>query len=254
MSAIKQNLKQESTLQRRNSLLSSVNDNLSKIEHRGHPLRVIDDNTTYESLKQELNPPPKPNPPNINNQLMNKQPPLTTMSPKKYPLKTAQSQPILGNLPKTGGFFANSHNQIQQQRLQSIALKQGFKDVNSLLKNLGDIKISNELLTASLSPVKSNVINNNNNNNPIEKCVSLPLNVSNNTFQSDNLAVMAKNMNNNNKDLMGDSDSGISTPVSPININQSQSEIPLFDSDVQCTFNGTTKLKSIKTGIKCNKA
>lgn len=219
-----------SNTSRRNSILNAVNDNLNKMEtkgHRGFPLRVIDDHTSYE-------PPPQ----------------TTAVKPApKYPLKTAVSQPALG-VTKSSSFFANSHNHIQQQRLNSLALKQGFKDVNSLIEKLTDTKRQQQAAQQITDSNKNNV---NSVNIPIEKCVSLPLNVKDN-FQSDYLQKCGAK-SNLNSDML--SDSGISTPVSPTNSSDEQhigmSEIPLFDSDVHCTFNGTKQLKTIKTGVKCVK-
>lgn len=58
-----------------------------------------------------------------------------------YPLKTALSQPNLGSkLEKVSSFFANSHNQIKQQRAQMAAIRsEGSNEtINSNMVNGGN--------------------------------------------------------------------------------------------------------------------
>lgn len=186
-----------------------------------------------------------------------------------YPLKSALSQPNLGSkLERVSSFFAQSHNQIKQQRAQMAAIRgEGSGEIatdqtgspsrsqNNLLINLennenNDVQDNNK----QDSPNEDDSPNDNNNVQksimdqpiPLEKSDSLPLTNPKSKLKSSKsayeLGSVKKVVTTKLEDVESDSLSNSIGVVHPLDIC----------SDVNFKYGGTTKLKSIKPTTRVN--
>jgi TBC1 domain-containing protein 4 len=165
-----------------------------------------------------------------------------------YPLKSALSSPNLTTkLSGMSSFFANTHNQIKQQRLNVINSFTEVTDTGTVAagKNVPADSTSNDNASMEVDITKNCLISDIAN---YKKSNSVPLATPHSKLKSSQSSFELRAGGTNSKIIettqCDSSDSGNVTPTSPTAANHIH---PLDTcSDVHFTYGGTTKLKTIR--------